>query len=95
MTEALVVPPPPAAPTGPPSLTPAKRPKRVKPRKPTCPYEAAERAEPIVRPTGVALAVAKAMCVTWGHKVVEETYIDSHGGLDGIERCARCGTYDV
>jgi hypothetical protein len=82
-----LLPPPPtdeydvATASGPPSLTPA------------CPYEAAEMAEPIRRPTGLALAIAKALCATWGHDEVEETYIDSHGGLDGILRCKRCGAY--
>lgn len=37
----------------------------------------------------------KIICLVFGHKVNEGLFIDSHGELDGLSFCERCGEYDV
>jgi len=33
------------------------------------------------------------LCAVLGHKENPGWYIDSHGGLDGLSYCERCGKY--
>ena len=40
-------------------------------------------------------AIKKIICKLVGHKVNDGEYLDSHGELDALSFCERCGKYDI
>lgn len=39
--------------------------------------------------------VGKVLCCVLRHNVEQMEWEDSHGGMDGMSRCVRCGALDV
>lgn len=66
----------------PPPLKPPRKPKLPRPKK----HKLLTKRQRMI---------GKVVCAILPHKTIQLTWVDSHGGLDGMSQCVRCGALDV